>query len=265
MASSEKPLLIFVPGSFHTPANYTPLTTPLRSLGYEILTPTPLVSASISDPNPDLDLTFLDDAAAIRSEIAPLFDAGRTAVVISHSYGSIPATHTTVGLTVQERRARGENGGIMGVINIAGFAFPTPEKGIMGDDALVPPPEYHCVENGIATVLPSAIPLFFGGLESSTQEAQWSLLNHKQTRRSFTEFPRVVESQIRCRKVYVLCEEDMAVAPAWQEGMARTGGYEVVRVKSGHAPFVQCTDKVIEIIEGVVQGGSEDFKALSLG
>jgi hypothetical protein len=94
----------------------------------------------------DPEVTFIDDAAEIQKKLVPLLDEGREAVIFSHSYGSMPAMHTTEGLTAVERAERGLKGGIIGVVNLAGFAFPARGKGIMGDETVVPPTSYQFVE-----------------------------------------------------------------------------------------------------------------------
>ncbi|KAL3456746.1 Alpha/beta hydrolase fold-1 [Aspergillus heterothallicus] len=253
MSSPQKPLLVLLPGAFHTPHNYRKITAPLADLGYEILPVTYLVTAHSTDPAPSPCHSFTDDAALLREKLTPLFDQGRTAVLISHSYGSLPATHAAVGLTRVEREERGEKGGVVGVISIAGFAFPTRHRNIMGAEEETPAMPYHVVENGITTLLPSASALFFSGLPQSEIDAEWATLPLKQTRKSFTDFPSHIESEIQCPKTYILCEEDQAVPPTFQDHMAGVGGYEVVRVKSGHAPFLSIPEEIVRIIQGVVE------------
>lgn len=66
-----------------------------------------------------------------------------------------------------------------------------------------------------------------------------------------TDFPQYVESEIRCPKTYILCEQDQAVPPAFQEQMARLGGYSIVRVNSGHAPFLSVPKDVLSVVRKV--------------
>ncbi|KAL2809148.1 Alpha/beta hydrolase fold-1 [Aspergillus granulosus] len=251
--SSAKPLLVILPGAFHTPANYRKVTNPLRASGYGILGVDYLVTATSTQPDPNPAHSFLDDAAALRQKLIPLFNEGRTAVLISHSYGSLPATHTVQEQTIVEREKRGEKGGIMAVISIAGFAFPARHKNIMGEDSESPAMPFHVIENGITYLQPSAKQLFFSGLSLDKIDSEWDNLALKQTRKSFTDFPQYIESEIQCAKTYILCEEDQAVPPAFQEYMASVGGYDVVRVKSGHAPFLSIPEEIVRIVEEVVR------------
>ncbi|KAL3443001.1 Alpha/beta hydrolase fold-1 [Aspergillus insuetus] len=254
MSTKTKPLLVILPGAFHTPESYRKVVDPLRASGYEVIGVDYLVTAKSSEPDPNPNLSFTDDAAALREKLTPLFDEGREAVLISHSYGSRPTTHTAVGQTTVERKRRGESGGVAAVINIAGFAFPARGKNIMGEESETPPMPYQVVENGITHLQPAAKPIFYSGLPQEEMDAEWERLPLKQTRKSFTDFPQHIESEIQCRKTYILCEEDQGVPPAFQEHMAGLGGYEVVRVKSGHSPFLSIPGEIVRIVEGVVEG-----------
>lgn len=73
----------------------------------------------------------------------------------------------------------------------------------------------------------------------------------KQSLKAFKTYPRHVESEYRCSKTYVLCEKDQAVPPAFQEQMARLGGFDIVRVDSGHSPQLSKPGDVLAIIKRV--------------
>ncbi|KAL2787996.1 Alpha/beta hydrolase fold-1 [Aspergillus keveii] len=254
MSPTTKPLIVILPGAFHTLDNYRKIIDPLRTSGYEVLGVDYLVTARSSEPGPNPDLSFIDDAEALRDKLIPLFDEGREAVLISHSYGSLPATHTAVGQTTVDRKQRGEKGGIAAVINIAGFAFPARGKNILGEETETPAMPYQVVENGITHLQPAAKRIFYSGLSQEEMDSEWERLPLKQTRKSFTDFPQHIESEIQCPKTYILCEEDQAVPPAFQEHMAGVGGYEIARVKSGHSPFLSIPGDIVKIVEGVVEG-----------
>ena len=74
-----------------------------------------------------------DDAAFLAGEIAKLADAGARVVVISHSYGGIPATECVKGLSVKERRAEGKEGG---VVRLGYMTALVPEVGQAAQDVL---------------------------------------------------------------------------------------------------------------------------------
>lgn len=136
---SQKPIIVIVPGSFHRPIHYRSIAEPLRAQGYEVLSFDLAVCGESVDPN----LSFFDDAAVIKEHLLPLLDEGKKAVIVSHSYGSLPVSALIDGQTVAERTEKGLKGGISAVISIAGFAFPAPGKSIMGNEQNPPPPPYQ--------------------------------------------------------------------------------------------------------------------------
>lgn len=44
--------------------------------------------------------------------------------------------------------------------------------------------------------------------------------------------------------------------PAFQEQMARLGGFDIVRVDSGHSPHFSVPNDVIAVITGVIEASS---------
>ncbi|KAJ5606123.1 hypothetical protein N7510_008904 [Penicillium lagena] len=249
--TSQKPIVVIVPGAFHKPIHYRKITALLRSQGHEVI---PYDLASCGD-NVDPEVTFIDEAAEIQKKLVPLLDEGREAVIFSHSYGSLPATHSTEGLTAVERAEKGLKGGIIGVVNLAGFAFPARGVGILGDDTIVPPQPYQSVENGITYLKEEAKPLFFNNLSPDEADTEWANLHQKQTRKTFTRFPQYVESEIKCPKFYILCTKDVCVPPAFQEQMASLGGYTVVRLDAGHDAFLTAPDDVVAVVSKAASSG----------
>lgn len=135
----QKPIIVIVPGSYHRPVHYRKVADPLRAHGYEVLS----FDLAACGEDVDPELSFFDDAAVIRGHLLPLLDQGKKAVVMSHSYGSLPVTALVDGLTVAERSEKGLEGGIAAVISIAGFVFPARGKSIFGNDQNPPPPDYQ--------------------------------------------------------------------------------------------------------------------------
>jgi alpha-beta hydrolase superfamily lysophospholipase len=148
---SQKPVLVIVPGAYHRPFHYRKIIDPLRAQGYEVLS----FDLAVCGEDVDPELSFFDDAASIKEHLLPLLDEGKKAVIISHSYGSLPVTALVDGQTVAERAEKGFKGGIAAVINIAGFVFPIRGKSIFGNEQNPPPPPYqiwkvsHDKKNGL--------------------------------------------------------------------------------------------------------------------
>jgi len=151
--SSSKPVIVLVPGAFHRPSVWRAVAEPLREKGFIVVTPPLSVCGDLSTKTVESqewkDLAAkgpVDDAKLIHDELLPFLDDGNEAVVVSHSYGSVPACVAIEGQTVPDRAAKGLRGGIKAVINIAGFAFPVRGKSLMGDDNGPPLMPYHVLE-----------------------------------------------------------------------------------------------------------------------
>lgn len=118
--ASTKPIILLVHGAWHLPSLYDPLKVELEKLGYEWLCPQlPSIGADVRG------VTWEADVQCVRDLVIPLFDQGREVVTIGHSYGGIPASVSTAGLSVAERAARGEKGGFKCIIFLASFAGTT--------------------------------------------------------------------------------------------------------------------------------------------
>ncbi len=115
--TSSNPVVLLVPGAWHSPAHYSALTKCLASEGYN----------TISERNPSCDCTNADDtstasdAAAIRRLILAQIDNGQEVVVAMHSYGGYPGAAACKGLSKKERQATGQPGGVIGLILICAF------------------------------------------------------------------------------------------------------------------------------------------------
>ncbi|GLI81112.1 hypothetical protein PoHVEF18_009483 [Penicillium ochrochloron] len=246
---SQKPVIVIVPGAYHRPFHYRKIIDPLRAQGYEVLSFDLVVCGEEVDP----EMSFFDDAALIKKHLLPLLDEGKKAVIVSHSYGSLPVTALVEGQTVAERTEKDLKGGIAAVINIAGFVFPVRGKSIFGNDQNPPPPPYHIWKDGIAYLQDTAKSVFFSDLAPEEADDAWAHLHKKQTLKSFDTWPQCVESEYRCPKTYILCENDTAVPPVFQEKMAGLGGFDIVRVKSSHAPFWTIPEEVVAIVTEVAE------------
>lgn len=106
MASTTKPVIVCVSGAVHAPSSWDAVAEPLRQRGFLVLAP-PLATCGPPDAAAALvGKTAADDVALIHATLLPLLDAGHEAVIVAHSYGSVPATYAVEGQTVAERRAR---------------------------------------------------------------------------------------------------------------------------------------------------------------
>ncbi|KAH7072388.1 Alpha/beta hydrolase fold-1 [Paraphoma chrysanthemicola] len=119
------PTLVIVPGSFCPSEVYDPVLDPLRQKGYSIhaLDP-PCYPKNYAQGKPAP--TMYDDAEFVSRFVQTLADKGEDVVILSHSYGGIPATEALKGLTKTERSAQGKKGG---VTHVAYLTALVPEVG----------------------------------------------------------------------------------------------------------------------------------------
>ncbi|KAK3319447.1 Alpha/beta hydrolase fold-1 [Apodospora peruviana] len=242
----SKPVIVIIPGGFHRPSHYELISTPLQDQGYTVLS-APLAVCGDEDVNPAA--TAIDDARKIHEQLLPLLDDGQEAIVVAHSYGSLPATECIQGQTKAERASRGLKGGIVAAVWIAAFAFPAKGKNIMGGDEETPPMPYHIVKDGLLSLTEDARPLFYSDLPTEAADKAWASVCKFQSHKSLSTFPRFIESEITIPKTYLLCEKDQAVPPEFQQMMAQVGKFEhVVKLDSGHSPFLRKPGDVVEAI-----------------
>ena len=108
------PTILLVQGSFQTPLVYQKLVQGLIAQGYPTLHPElPTCSNTESVNFPQLSL--VDDALAIRTELIRLIEyEGKAVVVVMHSYGGLVGSEaTTEELGYSKRQAQGLSGGVI--------------------------------------------------------------------------------------------------------------------------------------------------------
>jgi hypothetical protein len=90
-------------------------------------------------------------------------------------------------------------------------------------------------------------------MEASLVEAAWEDLRKTMSRKALETFPKSIEADLKVNKTYVMTQQDLCVPKEYQEMFAKVGGYtNLAQVESGHAPFLQCPDKLVAIIKSEV-------------
>ena len=151
--ASAKPLIIIVPGGFFSPGPYDAVCKLLRERGYTVLVPQLTVCGDLSSKTPESSAWkamarngALEDRQHILSLLVPYLDQGHEAIIVSHSYGSLPATLCVEGQTVSDRAAKSLKGGVRAYLSVAGFAYPVRGKNIFGGEEEPPLMPYHVLE-----------------------------------------------------------------------------------------------------------------------
>ena len=121
--ASHDPKLLFaiIPGAWHPSDIYDSFVSQVQGAGYDaVVIPYPSTNSSSPDT-----ATCAEDAKAVHRQFTSLIeDEGKTLVVVSHSYGGIPAAGAAYGLSVKTRAQEGKEGGILGLVYISAFVVP---------------------------------------------------------------------------------------------------------------------------------------------
>jgi hypothetical protein len=131
----DRPTILIVPGGFTLPELYNEVISHVSSKGYPVhALHLPSVGYKTNHPG-----TMQDDAAFISAEVSKHANEGRDVVLVGHSYGGVPATESTRGLSKLERQQRGNPGGLMRIAYISCIILPVGESDasvIMPDNML---------------------------------------------------------------------------------------------------------------------------------
>lgn len=117
MATST-PDIILVSGAWHQPESYAKFRIALEAQGLTVHIPRLTTMNGERPPTTDL----YTDSAAIRKFVTGLADAGRSLVVLMHSYGGQVGTEAIAGLGAETRQQQGLSGGVVKLVYIAGVA-----------------------------------------------------------------------------------------------------------------------------------------------
>jgi pimeloyl-ACP methyl ester carboxylesterase len=118
--ASSRPIIVFVPGFWHTTEGFAAVSALLRKAGYPTV-PFDLPSAGAHPGHPD----FTQDVAAFRTVVTDLVDDGKEVIVVMHSGGSIIGSEGLRGLG---KESRGGKGG--GVVKLVFIAILLPDAGM---------------------------------------------------------------------------------------------------------------------------------------
>ncbi|KAI1144483.1 alpha/beta-hydrolase [Hypoxylon sp. FL0543] len=253
----SKPSILLVPGSFSLPELYDNVLKAVTDKGYEIKAlhyPTVGLKAG---PRPEELPSMYDDAAFIAKEVASLADEGKDVVLIAHSYGGIPATQSTKGLTKAERQEQGKKGGI---VRLAYMTALVPALGESSVNLLEKHPAENRVETGVddkgwlyIADIPAAGLVTISDLPDKAEREAW--VEKFQTQSSVSFSNELTHAGYKDVPVsYLFCEDDLCVTPQVQKEAIETIEREsrrkvdVTSIKAGHCPSVTVPEKVVEWI-----------------
>lgn len=111
------PTVILVHGAWHTPANYQSYADALRAQGFKVHCPHLPSCNGASPPTTSL----ADDTSCVRDIVQSVVDAGEHVLMIMHSYGGAVGTGALEGLSLAEREATGQPGGVVHLLYMCAY------------------------------------------------------------------------------------------------------------------------------------------------
>ncbi|KAL8732131.1 MAG: hypothetical protein Q9181_004046 [Wetmoreana brouardii] len=247
--SRELPTVVLVQGSFQIPQVYGKLVDGLAALGYPILHP-PLPSCSDTDSPEFAQKSLDDDASAIRSEIIRQVEhEGKTVVVVMHSYGGLVGCQAiTEDLSYSERRAQGLSGGVIHLFFYSAFLL---DKGQSVLEVFGESPNTDVKPDGRSYILHGETTLY-NDLPSSEAASWASKLVAQSYRVQSTKLTRTAAWHF-VPSTYLICENDQAVPPPFQETFATTAKAHIERCDSGHSAQLSQPQLLVRKIDEVSQ------------
>ncbi|KAI0126275.1 Alpha/beta hydrolase fold-1 [Xylariales sp. AK1849] len=264
--STPKPAILIVHGAFHPPACYDPLTTKLQAAGFEVVVPRlPSIGEGV------FGVTLDEDVALVRQSATLLFESRKEVILVGHSYGGFLATVVAKDYSVEERAAKGQQGGFRGIVYLAGTLT---DKGkdttASTNPALTEVLEITVVDGKVFAVSSTSPYIFMLTALQSTASVEKGdkaihyyyepaprdaaekclALIEPHSPDVFTTPTPVSPADLAISRTYVVCEKDNSVLLDSQEQiLATTPGMKAVRLTdSGHSPFLSHTDRLVEII-----------------
>lgn len=119
--ASKLPTIVIVPGAWHSPLHYSPLTALFGNAGHTVSSS---ALPSINPPEPDSVTTTSDANFISENLLAPLLNEGKDILLVMHSYGGSPGSVAARGQSKVERASKGLEGGIIGLVFIAALVAP---------------------------------------------------------------------------------------------------------------------------------------------
>ncbi|KAL6721054.1 hypothetical protein ACLMJK_000154 [Lecanora helva] len=236
-SESASPIIIFVPGAWHSPTHYALLFDKLKQEGFHTL----------CEKNPSYDsrdpenTSVVNDAAAIRNSIVTQLDQGLEVVVIMHSYGGCPGAAAAQGLSKSERQAAQKPGGVIGLIFICAFVAKEGDSLVGKLPGGVPEPWMISQSDGTYRPdNPKAV--FYEDVPSPEDSVAISQIR-PQARRSMntpSSQPAWRDAAFDGRRSYLYCLKDKAIPHVAQKAMIEESGvdWDLGTLDCAHSPFL---------------------------
>lgn len=246
---STKPTILFVPGAWHTTACYGPVIKNLNAQGFETAT---AELASVG-PVPGLQ-TWADDVTSIRNALTSLADAGKSIVVVAHSYGSLPAGEAIKGFLLRERSAAGQPGGVVHFVYISAFVLP-PSTSLMDALGGKDLPWFIVSDSKLEVEAEDPATVFYNDLPKEEQDRQIAGLKTFSYQMYYQKTTWAPYKEVGSS--FVFCTKDNAIPLPVQQGMVQGSGvsFKETTVEASHSPFLSKVEEVTRAIVEAAESG----------
>jgi|SRR5690242_7744466 len=241
--ASSKPTILFVPGAWHKSTCYSSVINTLNAHGY----PTATAELASVGAVPGLE-TWAGDISNISSALSPLVEAGKSVVVVTHSYSSLPAGEAIKPHLLRTRTAAGKPGGVVHMVYISAFVLP-PATSLM--DALggtdLPWFDVSASQREVEPRGPADV--FYNDLPAAEQQRQIDQLQTFSYQMYYQKTTWAPHKEVSSS--FVFCTRDNAIPLPVQQGMVKGSGVEFLEttIESGHSPFLSKAEEVVGAIE----------------
>ncbi|PYI09561.1 alpha/beta-hydrolase [Aspergillus sclerotiicarbonarius CBS 121057] len=255
----SKPAVLFIPGGWHVPASYSKLTSFLESRGHDVHVPDLPSMNGARPPTADLET----DTALFREYTQNLADAGRSVVVIVHSYSGQIASNGLAGLGAATRAQQGLPGGVVHIISLCAFIL---REGLsmvdvvkhFGQEHLMPLAYDFDDDQTVVDRYPK-VRLVNPDPEDNDEEVEKYLDTLKRWNGKCMYQPLSTD-RAAWRDIpvtYVYTARDMTIPMDYQKWMVETikqegAEVETIELDSGHAPNFSKAKEVADIVDTLV-------------
>ena len=240
---SNKPVIVIVPGAWHSPEAFHLVIDELEAAGYETKGVT-LASVGAKTPLKD----FQPDVDAIQQVLKSLVDQGKDIVLVVHSYGGVIGNEAVQGFAKSDREKDGKKGGVVHIFLCCAFALP---EGVSLMDALDNKPLPWFDINDAQDIVKPATPVetFYNDVQEP--EKYVKMLKPHSYKTLASKMTYAGWKHVPC--TYLLCEKDAAIPIHAQKGMveqAQQAGanMKTETVDASHSPFLSVPGKVASSI-----------------
>ncbi|KAH6654985.1 Alpha/beta hydrolase fold-1 [Truncatella angustata] len=234
-----KPVLVFLPGGWHTPEVFAPTSTLLEKEGYTIQGVSfPTIGTELRNVQPQQ--SWDEDVQAVRDVLSKYSSEGRDIVLITHSYSGTVGSEACKGFARADREGHGLAGGVVKLVYLAGFILDVGTYCWEQSGGKPINPKTTIIKGDLCYAERELAKQWF--YNECTPEQQQDLVSRLQSQAWKAFMSRTTYAAWRdIPGVYLITENDHAISVPWQEAMlegAKGHRFEVVKCDADHTPFV---------------------------